>query len=287
MVDTVIATLSQNGDSVELPLLAPGGDLVMAVDYGKPELVIHNVGGSTFPRIQDQWSGLGQFSIFGRFRGTDAYSDAIALAELVHSDGGGEPMILDVPGVPELERDMSVAPSAEQARALNLAYEPGRKDVVDIDLGLTRVDSVLGSYDREVSTPTDTGTGPIELSNGDITVPLEYDLQVDRYVGRPNDVIRRNQGRFPRYLIKNKVLHDEFELSLMLTDNAVSFTQDLVTVFSQRAGREGFTLDFNGIYGLGSFNVIPDGSQGMRHVRETGKQDISVVPNISLRRIQA
>ena len=195
---TAIATLSRGQTSVEIPLLGEGGNILSAVDLGKPDLIVHDKGGSPFPRVQDQWSGFGQFNINGVFRGSNAYSDVIELVNLLLSDGGGDPMILDIPALDELESNITVAPSAEADRALNLNYQPGRREHVEVDLGLTRIGQTLGGYDRTITTPTASGSGPVELSDGSTTVQLINDRVVDRYVGRPNDVVRKSQGTFPR-----------------------------------------------------------------------------------------
>jgi len=282
---TAIATLSQGGTTVEIPLLGEGGNILSAVDLGKPDLIVHDEGGSPFPRVQDQWSGFGQFNINGVFRGPTAYSDVIALVELLLSDGNGETMTLDIPDLPELDSNIPVAPSAEADRALNLNYQPGRTEHVEIDLGLTRIGQTLGGYNRTITTPTATGTGPIELSDGTTTVQLINDIVVDRYVGRPNDVVRKSQGTFPRYEIKPKVVNDEFELSLIYTDDVATKTSQIASLFKQPLGRTGLELRFNGTYGLGTFDVIPSGSGALRHVREAGKEDVSIIPTVNLRRI--
>lgn len=286
MVDTELATLSQDGTSVELPLLAEGSSILLAADLGKPDLIIHDDGGTAFPRVQDQWSGFQQFNVIGFFRGDTAHSDAIDLAELVHSDGGGNPMTLDIPGIPELPSDMRVAPSAEQAKALNLSYPNAYKNRVDFDLGLTRVDDTLGSYDRTITTPTASGTGPVELSAGGTTVELVNDIKVDRYIGRPNDVVRKHPANdYPTYEPKRKVTNDEFEISLAFSTDAVAKTRELSDLFSQQFNRSGITLNFNGLYGMGEFTVIPQGSSALRHVRESGKEGVSIIPTVALRRI--
>ena len=283
--NTVIAELSQGTDSVDLPLLAEGGEILTAVDLGKPDLIIHDNGGSLFPRVQDRWSGQKQFNLIGIFRGDTAHSDAIDLAQLVQSDGNGEPMFLDVPGIDEIESNIKVAPAAGSARALNINYPPGYKDYVEFDLGLTRVDQVLGSYNRSISTPTDTGNGPIQLTDGTTTIDLINDIVVDRFVGRPNDVVRKSNRDFPRYEIKPKTITDEFELSLQFSTEAVAQTQDIANLFGQKLGRTGLTLDFNGLYGYGSFDVVPSGTGALRHIRESGKEGVSIIPTISVERI--
>jgi hypothetical protein len=282
---TVNATLSQDGDSVTLPLLADGGDILLAVDSGKPQLITHDTGGTAFPRTQDQWSGQKQYNLIGYFSGANAHQDAIDLVELIHKDGNGNPMVLDIPGISELDSNIFVAPSAEQDRALNLKYPNGIKNYVEFDLGLTRVDSTLGSYDRTISTPTASGTGPIQLSNGTTTVDLEVDVSIDRYVGRPNDVVRKSQRLYPRYEIKRKIVNDEFEISVFFTNSEVTKTEDIADLFTQKLERNALTLNFNGLFGLGEFNVMPSGSGALRHVRESGKEGISIIPTINLQRV--
>lgn len=258
----------------------------MAADQGKPDLVIHDLGGTAFPRVQDIWSGFKQFNLIGVFHGANAFSDAIDLADLVLSDGGGNPMTLDIPDISELDSNISVAPSAEQDRALNLSYQPGRKNRVEFDLGVTRVGQTLGSYNRTPTTPTASGSGPIQLTDGTTTIDLVKGVTVDRYVGRPNDVTRKHPNQdYPNYEPKRKVLNDEFEIQLTFNDNAVQQTRDIADLFNQRLGRTGLTLSFNGKFGLGEFNVVPSGTQGLRHIRESGKNGVSIIPNIALRRI--
>lgn len=284
-VATVNATLSQGTTSVSLPLLAPGGDILLSTDFGKPNLITHE-GGTLFPRTQDSWSGLEQYNVLGRFRGSNAYQDARDLVDLVQADGDGNDMTFDVPDFPELPTDVLVAPAAEQDRALNITYPPGRRDTVDFDLGLTRVQYTRGSYDRAIGTPTASGSGPVTLSNGRNTVALDYGLTVDRYTGRPNDVVRRTPEELPGYEIKPKTVTDEFEISIMLTDDdAVTDTQDIADIFRSKQGRRAYSLDFGGLYGLGQFNVMPAGSQGLRTVRESGKEGVVPIPTINLRRV--
>jgi hypothetical protein len=288
MVSTELATLSQDGDSVELPLLAESSGILLATDLGKPNLITHDNGGTPFPRVQDQWSAFKQFNVIGIFTGDSAYSDATALAELIHSDGNGDPMTLDVPALSELDSDIPVAPAAEQARALNLSYQAGRKDRVEFDLGLTRISNTLGEYGRTPQTPTASGTGPITIESGADTVELIKDVQFDRFVGRPNDVVRKipaNYGRWPRYEPKRKVLNDEFEFSFAFNADAVAQTRQIADVFARSTGRSGIVLDFRGTYGLGSFNVAPSGTSALRTVRESGFNGVTRIPTVALKRI--
>jgi hypothetical protein len=281
----ITATLERGGTTVDLPLLDQAANILLAVDHGKPELITHENGGSQFPRVQDRWSGQQNFNILGKYTTSTAYQDAINLVELIQEDGDGDPLILNVPGLDELSSDIKVVPSAEQARALNLSYSPGQKNIVDFDLGLTRVDRVNGGYDRTITTPTATGTGPIELRGPAGSVEFVVDVDVQRYTGRPNDVVRRNQSNYPNYYPKPKALNDEFELRLLYTDNATGKTEQLADLFRTRLGSDGLTLDFNGIYGYGEFTVMPNGQGALRHVRDAGKEGVIITPVVSLQRI--
>lgn len=283
---TVNATLSQGNTSIDLPLLEESGEVLLSVDYGKPNLVTHDAGGFDFPRIQDQWSGSETYNLVGKFVGDSAYQDAIDLIDLIHDDGGGNPMQLSISALNELDDPIDVAPAAEQDRAVDLNYQPGRKNVVDFDLGLSRIETVQGTYDRTFSTPTGSGTGPIQIRGGGKTVDLETGVEVSRQAGRPNDVIRKNQATYPRYLIKRKPVNDEFELRFWNTSNAATLTKRIADIFREQTERSGITLDFQGIYGMGEFDVIPSGSGALRHVRESGKEGVTIIPTVQLQRIQ-
>jgi hypothetical protein len=148
------------------------------------------------------------------------------------------------------------------------------------------VSSVSGAYNRTITTPTATGTGPIEIQGPINTVELYTDIEIERTVGRPNDVIRRNQGAYPNYYPKPKVVNDEWDISLLFTDDATGKTEQIAQIFRSRVGRDGITLDFNGIYGLGAIDVMPRGSSGLRHIRDAGKEGVTIIPQINVSRIQ-
>lgn len=278
------ATLSRGTTSVELPLVEDGSGNPIAIrGVGKPNLRINDTG-SINPRHTDQWSGLDQYTLVGRFIGTNAYQDALTLADLAKTNGAGTPLTLNIDS-PEFDTDITVVPGAGQQGAITLAYEPGTKNVVIADVSLTRVSDVQGSIEQDATTPTASGNGPIQLSRGNTTVDLELDVTVDRSIGRPNDTTKRNVDTDPYYISKAKSAYDEFELSVTYTSNTISTINDLVDIFRPQLGRESLTLDFNGLYGMGAMSVVPTGSEAIRFVRSSGTNGISIIPKITLRRV--
>lgn len=279
------AVLSRNGTTVEFPLVESAGSPVVSTSYGKPNLKIQEAGHQQ-PRHIDQWSGLESYSLLGRFLSDSAYSDAIQLADLIKSNGNGNDLTLTLQGLDEYDTSMVVAPAAGQDVALALAYNPGRRDWVDVDLGLTRVNRTLGGSDQPASTPTASGSGPITLSYGGTSVELSRGITVQRSVGRPNDTVRKSQSQHPNYYQRYATTFESFELSFEFGGSGVlSEVQDLVEVFSQQLGRDALELSFNGLYGLGTFDVVPDGSTALRSVRRSGEEGVVVVPQVALRRV--
>lgn len=278
-------TLSRGGTSVTLPVVDnSSGTPLLSVDVGKPNQDIRETG-SINPRHIDQWSGLEQYTILGRFKNSSAHSNAITLADLIKSNSDGTPIDLSIP-LNDFDDTIKVAPAAGQEESVAISYQPGRKNMVDIDLALTRVDqNNVSGYSQSASTPTAAGSGPIQITDGSTTVDLKEDINVNRSIGRPNSTIRRNQDNFPTHIDNHKTAYDAFELSLQFTESAVTNITDLKDMFNQKLGRSTLTLDFNGLYGMGSFDVVPDGSQALRHTRPSGQKDVNLVPTIALRRV--
>lgn len=281
MVD---ATLSRGSTSVSIPLLDSGGAPVIGVDHGKPNLEIQRTG-SLNPRHIDQYSGLESYTLLGRFTSSTAYQDVITLADLIKSNSNGNDLELSIP-LPEFNNPMIVAPAAGQQEAVSLEYLPGRRDWVDVDIGLTRVNQTLGGGDQPATTPTASGTGPIELSYQGTSVALDREVTVSRAVGRPQSTVRRSSSStHPNYYDKFKTAHDAFELAFETGPGNLSKITDLVSMFNTQLGRKSLTLNFNGLYGMGSMNVVPAGSGALRHLRPAGEQGTKLVPKISLRRV--
>jgi len=176
------ATITHNGlgESLTFPIMEESGSPLFSVDIGKPELNIYE-NGELQPRFLDTRSLIENYSITSQLTGPSAYADAIQLADIIKSrtgDNGTLTVELNGTNIPDAypTSPTTVAPAAEQERAVEFTYSPGRKNV-------------------------------------------------------------------------------------------------------------SLTLDFQGLFGLGSFNVIPDGSQAFRYQRVAGQKDVENAPTLSLRRV--
>lgn len=279
------ATLSLGSESVTIPLLEEGGQVLVSSDLGKPSVNLPNAGGSLFPRSLDNWSGVQNISLRGRFHDSNAYSDAITLVELIEDDWGNDELRLDI-GLSEYDSNMLVMASAGSDQAVSLDYQPGHKNDVVVDLSVTRVGRIDGTGSRDVTTPTASGTGPIQLQALGNTVDLKTDIVVNRTAGRPNDVVRRQpNGEFPYGINKQKVITEDITLEFALPETPVSALESIGAIFRSQLGREPVTLDFNGIYGYGAFSVLPVGSAPFRQARRAGYEGMVTCPTFSFRRV--
>ena len=278
----VSVTLSRGGTSIDIQLVEEGGEQLLSSTFGKPEVNVRESGGSLNPRVQDQWSGVENYQLVGR---VFDYQTAHDLADLIKS-AKSDPLELAIP-LAEYPNSVTVAPGAGQEGALSLSFPSGKKNSVDVDLSLTRVGDVFGSFTQQATTPTASGSGPVQLSVGGTTVDLPTaDLSLERTVGRPNDVVRRQpQQSDPRYEVKPKVTNDVFSLSFQTVANIPSTLNTLTdNIFRSRLGRTGLTLKMNGVLGLGDIQCIPVGSGPFRQVHQSGKGWV-LNPVLELRRI--
>jgi hypothetical protein len=275
-------TLSRGSTSIDIPLVEESGEQLLSTTFGKPEVQVRESGGTINPRVIDQWSGLESFTLVGKLFD---YQTSHDLADLVKT-ASTDPLELSIP-LDEYPDTVTVAPAAGQDSALGLSYPAGRKNMVDVALNLTRVGDVLGSITQEATTPTTTGTGPVQLSVGSTTVDIPTaDLSLARDVGRPNDVVRRQpQTADPRYQVKPKVANDVFTLSFETLED-IPETLNAITdsIFREQLGRQGVTLDFNGVLGLGEIQAIPTGSSPFRQVHQAGRPWV-VNPTLEFTRI--
>jgi hypothetical protein len=281
-------TLSQGSESVTIPLLDTSGSPLFSVDYGKPSANIQDRGGSLNPRVNDYWSGNINYFLVGKFQGSNAHSKANTLVKIIKSDPGNEDMELTHPFT-ELPNPITVAPSAGDESALTVSYPPGYKNYAEISLGLTEYFVSNGSADRDMNIPTATGTGPIELKAGGSTIEMSKDIQIQRSIGRPNDVFRkRPNAETPTYYPKHKVTFDEFGIQFFFTENTLTKLQTIgEEVFRQQLARGGIKLDFNGLFNLGEFDVFPTGSAPFRQQRLAGYDEtVQNVPTLDLRVIR-
>jgi len=276
-----VATLSRGSTSIDIPLVEEGGEVLVAGTFGKPETTVRESGGTLNPRVLDNFSGLQGIQLVGRFFD---YQTSHDLANLIKS-ASLDPLELSLP-TDIYDDPLRVAPAAGQEGALTLEYPAGKRDNVNVSLNLTRVGTIQGVNEQDATTPTATGTGPIELRIGGTTVEVPTaGLGLERTVGRPNDAIRRDLGADPRYEVKAKVTNDVFTFNFEATENPMSVLNAITdNVFREQLGRDGETVDFNGVLGLGAIEAVPVGSAPFRQVQSAG-QDWVTVPSLELRRI--
>ncbi|UBF23345.1 hypothetical protein M1M40_gp67 [Halorubrum tailed virus 29] len=277
-----VATLSRGTTSVDIPLVEEGGEILVSATFGKPETQVRQSGGTLNPRVQDNWSSLQGVQLAGRLFD---YQTSHDLADLVKS-ASLDPLELSLPS--DIYPDtLTMAPAAKQDTALTLKYPAGKRDNVNVSLNLTRVGDIFAANEQQATTPTATGTGPIELRIGGTTVEVPTaGLGLERTVGRPNDVIRRQpQTADPRYEVKAKVTSDVFTFNFEAVQNAQSVLNSITdNVFREQLRRDGIIVDFNGVLGLGAIEAVPVGSAPFRQVQSAG-QDWVTVPTLELRRI--
>ncbi len=275
-------TLTRGNISISFPLVEEGGQILAARTFGKPEVNVRKSGGTLNPRVNDRWSGIESLNLVGKiFEPATAHN----LADVIKS-ASTEPLEVAVPA-PEYPDTMRVAPAAGQAGALTLEFPAGRKNLIDVDLKLTRVGTVRGVGGQQASTPLSSGDGPVVVKAGRerIEIPTA-DLSLSRSVGRPNDAVRRTPaGADPRYQVKRKVAADTFTLSFETVDAIPQTLNKIVSsVFRSKLNRRGVVVDFNGLLDLGAIRAIPIGSSPFREVRQAGRKTV-INPTLEFRRI--
>jgi hypothetical protein len=283
----VSVSISRGSTSIDIPLLESSGTPLFSTDFGKPFANIHENSGSINPRVQDRWSAQINHTIIGRFIADDAHTKAIQLAELIKSDPNNDVLTLTTPFA-DYPEPMTVAPQAGNAGCLQVNYPKGYTDYVDIQLQLSQVGTSINTATRNVSTPTASGTGPIELiANGNI-VTLDTDVSVSRSVGRPNDSMTKSLNDLGQYIYKTKVTADRFSLAFQITESIQSKLTTITNdIFRTPLGRSGILLNFNGLFGLGEFRVFPEGSAPIRYQRRAGHGEGQInLPTIDLRVIR-
>jgi hypothetical protein len=280
-------TLSRGGTSVDIPLLSDsGGTPLITRSVGKPEQTLTEQSGALNPRSQDFRAGLETVTAVGRFRTASAYADARTLAGLIKEQQGGTALTLEVPHG-EFPSSMAVVPAAGQEEAVSISFLPGTKDDVQVQLNVTRVGSARGTASRSADIATGSGSGPIQLTDSTSTVDLGTNVEIEWSLGQPNYAVRGQTTRpFPYVIQKNKAAYEAFEVSWEYTSSAVSNINTIVDdLISPQLGRGALTLKFNGVFGLGSVDVVPVGGSGLRHQRISGEAGTTNVPSLSLRRV--
>ena len=128
--------------------------------------------------------------------------------------------------------------------------------------------------------------GPITVSGSGTSVELFEDIAITRTVGRPNSAIRGTTRDYPNYTDQRKTAYDAFDIGFQLVQNGPAKVVDIARdILGAPLGRDSLTLDFQGLFGMGAFNDIPDGSQAFRYQRIAGQKDVENAPTLSLRRV--
>lgn len=274
---TETATLARRDTSLTLNIREESSSIWIARDLGKPNLIIQPTG-RIDPRSADFWSGQQIINLNSYFL-TNAYEKARRLANFIKSSTAGRDTTLDT-SLSRYPSSMSVVPNPAQDAALELTYEPGSEGIVQYNLTLMRVSDILGGASLSASTPTALGAGPVTLSDGSTTIDISTDQTFTRQVGRPNSTVKRGTGTYPRYIDMHRSSFDAWQIDFQDFNQTLS---DIVGLFESQLGRSSLTLDFNGVFDLGSFSVVPQGSQALRQVERVGEQGIVRFPQVNLR----
>jgi hypothetical protein len=274
-------TLNRGVKSVDIPLVDTGNTPLFIADFGRPNQIIRDGMGTIDPAVNNQWSAMVNYNMVGKLFD---YDDAIDLADLIKTLEKDTDLTLE-PNLPEYDEEITVAAQAGNTRALSLQYEPGYKDYVQVELGLTRYGKSVNDKNAAFATPRETGNGPVTLTVAGETIELGTNLAVTRTIGRPNDVIRGTPSdTFPRFEGKRKSATDQFSISFETVNQGVeaitTLTQNLYKV---DLGRNAIDLNFNGVYRMGTFKVIPEGSASFRQSRRAGERDVIMAPSLDLR----
>jgi len=275
-------TVTQGATSVDIELVDVANTPLFVSDIGKPNQIIHDGMGTIDPRVTSEWSAMQNYNLVGKLFD---YDKAIDLADMMKSIFKDEDKLLE-PNLPEHPDVIKVAGQAGNSQALSLQYEPGYKDYVNVEAAFTRYGTKAGDHpDAFFNSPRDSGSGPVQIKVAGKTVDFGTDLAVSRQVGRPNDVLRGNPSdTFPRFIGKQKSAVDRFSLSFQKVSEGVDAVNTLTKeVFEIDLGRNGITLDFNGLFRLGAFTVVPEGSAAFRQTRRAGENDVIMVPTLDFR----
>lgn len=278
------AVLSRGGTSVTVPLLADGNSLAVARDVGKPTAQYHDIGRED-PLPRDHLNAGDAFTFVGLLHGSSAYSDAETLAEsLIKARATtGTPLQLDLSDLPN-KGTYDVAPIT--ASAVTLAYVPGGRQMVGVQATLNAVAQTIGgSQTTQTHGSNDAGSG-IKLTDGSNSVTISSDLEVIRKVGRPTGKLNPRPATLPTYVDENDPASDVFEITGDLTSSTAEADATTLeeTLVRDRRGTGSLTLHFlSDLFGLSAYKVMPEGSQALRTVFNTGEEGVVRVAKLALR----
>lgn len=277
------ATLSRDTTSVDIPLIQGGDSLAVARDVGKPTMEYNDVGRED-PLPMDNLNAGDAFTFTGLLHGSNAYSDAKTLAGLIKARAStGTPLQLDLTDLPN-KSTYDVAPVTKGA--VTLAYVPGRVNMVGVQATLNAVAATFGgSQTAQSHASPDAGNG-IKVTDGTNSVTLTDGLEVVRKIGRPTGKLNPRPDNLPTYIDENKPASDVFEVTGELTggsaeSDATTLEENLVR---SRRGQDSLTIHFqSSLFNLDAYTVMPQGTQAVRTVFNTGKTGMVSVPTLKLR----
>lgn len=274
-------TLSRGGRSVTFNVYESGGNLHVARDIGKPKATVHRVA-QRDPRIADHRSSSKAFTIVGQLVGSSAYADARTIAEdIVKPHSGGQTASLDLSSVSGLSTyDVAFV----GGNSLRLGYPPGQGQWVSLQLQAVVANHVTGGDTQGATGSTGSGSGPLKLTDGSNSITVSSGLDVERKVGRPGAETRHSSKEDPYVLDPVRSAADEFEISATWTTSASSKQNTLVEdIISPPRGYGTLTLDFQGLYSLGSYTVMPVDAQGARVSWSAGESGTVRIETLKLR----
>lgn len=124
----------------------------------------------------------------------------------------------------------------------------------------------------------------VTIRRNGTAVTLQHNLTLTRTVSRPNANLRERPTGLPEFEDRRKSAFDEWELTALVTNMADANTlrDDII---APRLGVSPLELDFDGLYGLGTYDVFPPGAQSLRISRRTGERDILRINPLTLRTV--
>lgn len=274
-------TVSRGSESVTMDVYEQAGNLHIARDVGKPESRVYMTGAEA-PKASDTRAPMETYTVIGQLVGPGAYADARTLAEdIVLPHSGGTSATLDLSNVSGLSSE-SVAFIGE--RPVAFGYPPGQGEWVSVQLQATVVTDTLGGTGGADSGGTPgSGTGPVTLSRGGTSITLSDNIDLERTVGRPANKSRHPSDDDPYVVDRRRAYMDSWDISGLWRSNAATNQSDLLdTIIKPPLKQDALTLDFNGVYGLGSYTVHPVGSQSARVSWLAGETGMNRVETLKL-----
>lgn len=264
---------------IQLEVYERRGNLMVAKDVGKPKARTYRVG-TVDPKVSDQRAGLEAFTVTGQLVGDNAYDNARRLAEdIVKAPAGNDNTVLNLSAIDGLSWYDVVFPGSG---ALRLHY-PGHPNWVSVQFTAHKAEYVNGGGTvPDTSSSATTGSKNVTISRGATSLELKYNLQVERKVGRPSLQMRYGSGE--AYAVDMmRAATDIFSISgTFVTDTGTTQATLMDDILKPKLGYGNLTLDFDGLYTLGEYDVVPNGSQAARVTWSAGERDMVHLDKLEL-----